>query len=95
MTNGSDDHRAAAKAAIQNGIAKLETEAAKAQAELERKIASLKAKALRLDKPLPSPDACPVCWYDRGEASQMRPIASDTSDDVFRCRCGHEETRSP
>ncbi len=37
---------------------------------------------------------CPFCWIESGERTPLRPVSSDTGDDIFRCRHGHEHTIS-
>ncbi|HWM47998.1 MAG TPA: hypothetical protein VNR11_13925 [Xanthobacteraceae bacterium] len=34
---------------------------------------------------------CPRCWVENGAISPLHPIASQTSDDVLRCRTCHLE----
>ena len=34
---------------------------------------------------------CPRCWIEREVRSEINPIPSDTSDDLFRCRICHFE----
>ena len=33
---------------------------------------------------------CPLCWIASGRRSDLRPIPSQTRDDIFRCDHGHD-----
>lgn len=55
------------------------------QREIDEKLPSLHAAALRADKPIPK-DCCPSCWIWHGEKIELTPIPSRYQDDLFRCR---------
>ncbi len=35
---------------------------------------------------------CPLCWVDDGVIATLRPVPSDTRQDIFRCNTCHFET---
>ena len=38
---------------------------------------------------------CPLCWVDEGKISPLRPVPSQSRDDIFRCRVCHYEAVIP
>ncbi len=67
-------------------------EAKRLTSEAQAKDRHVQAQMLRYQQGLPSPQACPDCWMDRGEISIMRTATADdpAQFDRFACgRCGY------
>lgn len=65
----------------------------------EAEAALLSGKIQRLREDLPQADACPVCWYERGDVAPMVDASGHHHDRPgvkrFACQtCGHSEFRT-
>jgi hypothetical protein len=66
----------------------LQVELAKVEAERQSASDALKRLANYPVK-LGADYQCPRCWVQRGAMSPLKPIPSDTNDDLFRCQLCH------
>jgi hypothetical protein len=87
--------------ALQNSQAALEQQIL----DLEKRLAELHAernlarsaanRAANMEVFVNNHYECPRCWVMRGEHAKLRPVPSETGDDIFRCQKCREELRVP
>lgn len=60
--------------------------------KIDAKLTQTKATLVRLDAPFPDGDYCPLCFYNSGILSRVRPIGAPPERprvDAFRCAREH------